>query len=286
MNRRVGIIGFPLRHTVSPAFQQAAFDHHGLPARYEVWETPPDDLERRVAELRSEPLLGFNVTVPHKEAVLPLLDEVTDWARTVGAVNTVATDGRRLVGHNTDADGFLRALRQDGAFEPQDRRVLVLGAGGSARAVCAVLAREGAAAIAIANRTVERAEALAEEVRSHDTEARALSLDRDALAAALHGPATPDLIVNCTSLGMRHGPQEALSPLGADLIPTGTLVYDLVYNPPETPLLRAARAAGARTLEGLPMLIYQGAAAFRLWTGLEPPVDVMFRAARRALTEE
>ncbi len=283
MTMSVGIIGFPIRHTVSPAFQQAAFDHHRVSARYDVWETPPDDLERRVADLRAGPLLGFNVTVPHKEAVLPLLDDVTGWARTIGAVNTVAVDGQRLVGHNTDADGFLRALRHDGAFEPRGRRVLVLGAGGSARAVCAVLAREGVAAIAVANRTVERAEALAEAARAEGAEARALSLDRDSLAAVLRGPTPPDLIVNCTSLGMRHGPQEALSPLGADLIPTGTLIYDLVYNPPETPLLAAARAAGARTLGGLPMLIYQGAAAFWLWTGMEPPVELMLQTAREAL---
>ena len=283
MTGRVGIIGYPLRHTVSPVFQQAALDHHALPPRYEVWETPPDDLARRVAELRAGDLIGFNVTVPHKEAVLPLLDEVTGWAGAIGAVNTVVAQGGRLVGHNTDAEGFLRALRQDGGFEPRGRRALVLGAGGSARAVCAALAGEGAGAIAIANRTLERATALAQALRSEGADARAVALDRESLAACLHGAAAAELIVNCTSLGMLHGPQESLSPLASDLIPHSALVYDLVYNPPETPLLRAARAAGARTLGGLQMLVYQGAASFRLWTGLEPPVGLMLQAAREAL---
>ena len=284
MTQRVGIIGYPLRHTVSPAFQQAALDHYGLDVRYEVWETPPGGLAERIAALRDGPLLGFNVTVPYKESVLSLLDEVTPWGRTIGAVNTVVAADGQLVGHNTDADGFLRALRQDGAFEPRGRRALVLGAGGSARGVCHVLGREGAASVAIANRTVDRARALADELRAQGFDTSALPMTGDALQAALKGPGpAPDLIVNCTTVGMRHGPDEGESPLSQELVPPGALVYDLVYNPPETPLRRAARAAGARTLGGLPMLLYQGAAAFWMWTGREPPLDIMFRAARRAL---
>lgn len=281
MTHRLGIIGYPLGHTLSPVFQQAALDACGIAARYEAWETPPKDLAERIKSLRAPDVLGFNVTVPHKEAVIPLLDALDGWARELGAVNTVVSSGKKLTGHNTDADGFLRALRQEGRFNPRSTSVLVLGAGGSARAVTLSLAREGAASVTIANRTLARAEALASEVRFRGVPSRAVQLDYAHLAEALRTP--PDLIVNCTTLGMAHGPQEAQSPLPARLIPSAALVYDLVYRPVETPLLRAARQAGARTLGGLPMLIYQGAAAFTLWTGRDAPVQVMFSAARKAL---
>lgn len=279
--RLLGILGYPLKHSLSPAFQQAALDYYCLEVRYEAWETHPRDLAARVRQLRAKEVLGFNVTVPHKEAVCSLLDQLVPEAARIGAVNTVLNQEGRLTGLNTDVYGFIRALKEDGAFDPKGKRALILGAGGSAKAVAPALAREGVAAITIANRTLERAEALAKLVRGLGrVEVRAIALQRESLRQAAQGT---DLIVNCTSLGMRHGPADGQSPLPWDLIPANCLVYDLVYNPPETPLLLEAKRAGARTLGGLPMLIYQGAAAFKLWTGKEPPLEVMFAAARKAL---
>ena len=209
-------------------------------------------------------MLGANVTVPHKEAVFPLLDSVSEEARLIGAVNTIHNRDGALEGHNTDARGFLSALREQAGFEPRGRTALILGAGGSAKAVAVALAGEGVASVAIANRTVERAEALAELVRTLDVPVQAVALS----SAALREAGKCDLIVNCTSLGMTGGPGPAETPLAAELIPPDALVCDLVYNPRETRLLREAAAAGAKTLGGLPMLVYQGAAAFELWTGV------------------
>ena len=283
MTLRLGVIGYPLRQSISPAFQQAALDHLGLDARYERWEIPPDQLAGRIGELRSPELLGFNVTVPHKEAVFALLDEASVEARSIGAVNVVVHGGGRLVGHNTDAGGFLRALREDGGCDPQGLHALVLGAGGGARAVCFALLRAGASLLTIANRTEGRAGAVVEAMGGQAGGMRTIPLERGSLSAVLRGRPAVELIVNCTTLGMRHGPTPDASPLEVDLISPGALVYDLIYNPRETPLLQGARQAGARSLDGLPMLVHQGAEAFRLWTGREPPVEVMFQAARRAL---
>ena len=277
MTSTVGIVGYPLHHSVSPAFQQAALDHLRIDARYIAWETPPDALAERMESLRGPGLLGANVTVPHKQAVVSFLDEVSQAAQDTGAVNTIVNEDGRLTGHNTDVTGFLRALQADAGFQAQGKRVLVLGAGGSARAVVYGLLKQGAGRVSIANRTLERAHRLIQ----------ALGSPRNAEAAPLGMTETSngwDLIVNCTTLGMRHAPGEKETPLPSHAIPANSLVYDLVYNPEETPLLQAAAKAGARTLGGLPMLIYQGVEAFRLWTGREAPVEVMFQAARRALS--
>ena len=280
MTQLVGIFGYPLSHSISPAFQQAAFDYHSLSVQYHAWPTPPEQLGNGVNKLRGDEYLGANVTVPHKEQVIAHLDDIDSWASLVGAVNTIVREGRRLVGYNTDAHGFVKSLREMGDFEPEGKRVLLLGAGGAARAAAFGLAKENVALLTIANRTVERAQSLADDVRgsAHDVEAIAL-----ADVALERAAASADLIVNSTSIGMRHGPAEGETPLQGQLIPPGALVYDMVYNPAETPLMAQARNAHARTLGGLPMLIYQGAAAFERWTGKDAPLEVMFRAGEKAL---
>ncbi len=275
---RIGLIGYPLGQSISPAFQQAALDALGLDVRYEAWETGPHQLAGVVAALRAYDCLGANVTIPYKEAIIPLLDETDALSRQVGAVNTVVHRQGRLVGHNTDVIGFVRALRQDAGFDPAGCHALVLGAGGAGRAVVLALAQEGAAAIAVANRTPARASQLVEDLRPHagDTNLYALPLASASLAGC-------QLLVNCTSVGMAGTPQEASSPIPTDSIPGDILVVDLVYKPLETRLMSAARKRGCRVLGGLAMLVYQGAASFRLWTGREAPLAVMFRAAREAL---
>lgn len=274
----LGLIGYPLKHSISPAFQQAAFDHCGLAARYEAWETAPAEVPAAIARLRGEDYLGLNVTVPHKQAVLPLLDEVDPLAQRIGAVNTIVKRGGRLIGHNTDADGFLRGLRVDGGFDPGGRRAVLLGAGGAARAVAFALLGAGASHLWLVNRNEERAAALAGDLG--EARVSVAPLRASHLAPLL---SQADLLVNCTTVGMAHAPGAGQSVLPAELLAPHLVVYDLVYTPEETPLLAAARRAGARAIGGLPMLVYQGAAAFTLWFARPAPVEVMFAAARQAL---
>ena len=283
MTYRVGIIGGSLAHSVSPVLQQAAFAHLGIDVSYEVWETPAGGVPGMLEWLRQTPdVLGANVTVPHKEVVFRSVDRLDPGAEEVGAVNTVVVREGRLAGYNTDVPGFLRGLAQDAGFDAKGARVLLLGAGGAGRAVVVALAQAGAAELTIANRTVPRAAALVELASAKGLKAHAVELS-DASLERVCASGPPDLIVNATSMGMRHGSSEHQCPMPAALIPSAALVYDLVYNPLITPLVEAALAAGARVTSGLPMLVYQGAEAFTLWTGKEAPVDVMLAAAREAL---
>jgi len=282
MAKFVGLIGHKLKHSISPQFQQAAFDYLRLDIRYDVWETSKDDLPQVMEGLRDASKLGANITIPHKEAVLPLLDKMDNDARRIRAVNTVVNREGKLIGYNTDASGFIRALRDDGAFSPRNKRVVLLGAGGAARAVGFALVDAGVKSLIILNRGMERGRALAWDLKISDTEVIALSWKDGRTLIAL---GECDLLVNCTSVGMKDSSAEGKSPLGMGLIPKRALVYDVVYNPMETPLLSAAKKVGARTLGGLPMLVYQGAASFELWTGQSAPIDIMMRAAERALSK-
>lgn len=221
----------------------------------------------------------MNVTIPHKEAVIPLLDGMDVVAYRTGAVNTIVNRGGRLFGHNTDVAGFLRALRDDGGFDPTGARVVVLGAGGAARAVVYALLEGRADSITIVNRGFARAGHLAEDLRQYargGTVVRALPKSYDSLATVMRGC---HLLINCTPIGMHQTHTSGKSPIPSELIVGGILVVDLVYNPSETALLVSARNAGASVLGGLPMLVYQGAASLELWTGLVAPVETMFKAA-------
>lgn len=281
----LGIIGYPLKHSISRVFQQAALDYYAMDIRYEVWETPPAQLPTLVTRWRDDGVLGANVTVPYKEVVCAYLDQLTELSKYLGNVNTVLFRKGLLVGDNTDAYGFMRALEEHGEFHPNGKNILVLGAGGVARTVALTLSRAGIASITIANRAPQRAQQLASVLKCHLEHVESVPLEPEALAK-VGKHVRWDLIVNCTTIGMRHGPVEHETPISADLIPQNALVYDLVYNPKETPFLREASKVGAQTLGGLPMLVYQGAAAFCLWTEKEPPVELMFRAAEMALAKQ
>jgi len=276
----LGVIGYPLKRSLSPAFQQAAMDHLRLDVVYEAWPTPEDALQTRVTTLRSPAVLGANVTIPHKQAVMPMLDEIDELARRIGAVNTIVNRDGLLFGYNTDLSGFMRALREDGGFEPEGRPAVVAGAGGAARAVVAGLLDAGAASVTVINRTLSRANRLIEDLRPMATrsELRAMP-EMYASWAAVMGAC--DLLVNCTSAGSAGF--ENQSPVPFDLIRPSMLAYDLIYDPPETALMAGAQKSGALVLGGLPMLVYQGAASFELWTGKQAPLVVMFEAARAAV---
>jgi shikimate dehydrogenase len=282
MTKFVGLIGYKLKHSISPQIQQVAFDYLGLDIRYEVWETAKDELPNVVEGVRDASRLGANVTIPHKEAVLPLLDKVDQLARRIGAVNTIVKKDGKLVGYNTDANGFIRALEEDGGFVPKGKRAVLIGAGGAARAAGFALVGAGVKSLVILNRTQDRGEALAWDLKISDTKVIALRWKDGRTLTAL---AECDLLVNCTSVGLKDSASEGRSPLGIGLIPKRALVYDVVYNPIETPLIAAAKKAGARTLGGLSMLVYQGAASFELWTGKSAPIDMMMRVAKRALAK-
>jgi shikimate dehydrogenase len=288
MTQYIGIIGYPLKHSLSPDFQQAALDYCGLDINYQVWETEAENLLPAVNQLRQPEYIGANVTVPYKEAVIPFIDEADDLANLIGAVNTIVNRHGKLAGSNTDAQGFLKALRENANFEPEGKRAVILGAGGAARAVSFALVQEKLSSLVIANRSLVRAEALVDYLRRYvvskemHTELAGSSLRDSKLRQTVQHC---QLIVNCTTLGTRYSSQEGQSPLAAEWIPKGALVYDLVYNPLQTPLLRMAKEAGASALGGFHMLVYQGAASFKLWTGREASIDIMYRAAKQSLVK-
>jgi len=286
MPRYIGLIGYPVKYSISPFFQQAALDYYELDICYQAWETLPGELEETVSRLRHPQNLGANVTVPYKESVLPLLDEIDEVASLIGAVNTIVKRDDRLAGFNTDAHGFIQALREQGNFEPESKEAVILGAGGAARAVSFALMQKKAASLTILNRTLERAEALADSLRSCQA---STGLETKIVVlpwSTVNMPGTFEhchLVVNCTTIGMKHSPEEGKSPLSLETIPSTALVYDLIYNPWPTPLLHLAQRAGANILGGLPMLVYQGVASFELWTQRKAPVDIMLKKAEEVL---
>jgi shikimate dehydrogenase len=269
--QRVGLIGYPVEHSLSPVFQQAAFDALGLDVRYELWPTEPEQMAARVDGLRAEDVLGANITVPHKQRAFDLVDDASDLARRAGAVNTIVKRDGRLRGENTDVPGFLAPL-QSRNLRPAGMSVVVLGAGGASRAVIVALQSAGCRRIVVANRTIERAESLAQALGG---EMVVCGFDDD-LTHKLHGV---DMLVNATSVGWQ-GDQLPIDEMALASLPGSALVYDLTYR--ETSLLRWAAERGSPAQDGLEMLVAQGAESFRLWTGEEPPLDLMMETARKA----
>jgi shikimate dehydrogenase len=282
MRKIVGIIGYPLGHSVSPAMHNAAYKELGLDYEYIPFEVEPEDLKEALPGLRALHIAGFNVTIPHKETIIPLLDDVTKLAATIGAVNSVVNQEGKLIGYNTDGPGFIESLDEDAGFEPEGKRVVVLGAGGASRAVSIMLAEVGAASITIADLIEEKAKKLAEYANDlSKTKCTGTAMNGKALKNEIEHA---DLLVNATPIGLY--PKINDSPLPAGIkLNKKTLVYDLVYNPVETKLLKTAKQAGCRTCSGLGMLVRQGAIAFTVFTGEEAPVETMRRAAQKSLTD-
>jgi shikimate dehydrogenase len=264
--RIVGLIGWPIEHSLSPAIHNYAFEQAGLDWCYVPLPVAPSRLGAAVKGLVALGMAGVNVTTPHKQAVIPHLADLDPQARAIGAANTLVVQKGRLTGYNTDGTGFLSSLAEL-EFDPTGSTCVVLGAGGAARAVVSALARAGAT-IHVYNRTLEHAMSL--------TSSR---VEVHRLAELPNVPPSTCLLVNATTLGF--GPQRDLSPWPASCpIPSNWLVYDLVYNPEPSPLLMAARQAGAATLDGLPLLVHQAAQSFALWTGEALPVEIFWQAAR------
>lgn len=271
--KRLGVIGDPVAHSISPAIQQAALDRAGVAATYERWHTPLDALPGRIASLRVPSILGANVTVPHKQAVIPLLDEVRPEAIRAGAVNTILNQDGRLLGDNTDVYGVQAAVAEV-CPDIASRLVLILGAGGAARGVVLGLAALGISRITLWNRNRGRAEQLVADLAPLPLEV--VDADPAALERAVE---RATVLINATSVGW-HGDETPLPVSHLEQLEADSLVMDLTYR--DTALLVAARERGLPTLDGLPMLVYQGARAFELWTGVEAPIEAMFGAARAA----
>jgi shikimate dehydrogenase len=278
MSRSAFVYGYPIAHSISPPIHNAAFQARGLDVVYAAREVAPERVAEAVADLKAEHVLGANVTVPLKEAVLGLADARDEAADVIGAANTLYKRAGLLRATNTDAEGFARSLEAAG-IGARGAAALLLGAGGSARAVAFALLGHGVGDLLVANRTLERAERLAAELRDRFPWASV----RAAALVDLGRQEVVDrgLIVNTTTVGMHTHD----SPLAAELLPPRGAVVDIIYNPARTRLLREAESAGLRTLNGLPMLVFQAAAAWEIWTGQEAPVGVMFEAAERALVE-
>lgn len=273
-----GIFGHPVEHTFSPGMHNAAFADLGLDGCYVPFAVRPEELGHAVSAIVPLGLRGLNITVPHKEKVIPFLDELTEDARLIGAVNTIEVRDGSLVGHNTDGRGFLRSLRADAGFNPKGKTIFMAGAGGAARAVCFSLALAGVDTILLYDLDRAKAAKLERDVQSK-TSARVKVLQAGTMRKS--APAA-DCIINATPLGLKKGDP---LPVPREFVQKGRLVCDLVYNPPDTALLKMARSCGARTLPGIGMLLYQGVIAFEIWTGEKAPVDVMKRALARQIRD-
>lgn len=282
MTYRVGVIGHPVAHSISPRFQQAGFDAASIDARYEAWDLQPAELESFINDLRSSDALGANITIPYKEAALRHMDGLHQTARFVGAINTIVNNDGHLQGYNTDVTGFQRSLSEAGV-SPEGLHAVLWGAGGVARAVAWALIWRGIEKLTIINRTAVRAGRLRHDLASASAGAtlRSLGAVDEGVPAALR---SADLVVQCTSIGLKGSETDGQLPFDPSMLAPEVLVADLIANPIETPLVKAVRESGRRAIGGLPMLVYQGAASFELWTEREAPVDVMMEAAELAMS--
>ncbi|SHI89054.1 shikimate dehydrogenase [Rubritalea squalenifaciens DSM 18772] len=273
---RLAVIGHPVSHSASPRMHQPALDDAGVDASYIAIDVEPGKVKEAFSKMQEEGYIGCNVTVPHKLEAMEICDELTDDAKALGATNTIVfrEDGT-ILGHNTDGAGLSQAILEDFGKSLSELRILILGAGGGAgRAIATQCCREGAPAVYLSNRTIEKLEPIAIDlVDNHGGKlVTTLSTDTESLIEAA---SRVDLIINATSLGLK--PSDPL-PLPEEALLSRHMVYDAIYNPPVTPLLKAASEVGAKTSNGLSMLLHQGAFAFEAWFGIKPNLELMHKA--------
>ena len=268
----VGVIGYPVSHSLSPKMHNAVFRKMGLDWIYIAFPVAPPNLKYAIKGLAGLGIEGVNVTIPHKEAVIKYLDEISEEARLIGAVNTILVkkDGK-LFGTNTDAPGFRTAIEKDGGFKIGGKRVTIFGAGGVAKAISVACALSDAQSITITDIQFEKCELIMKSVKKANSKTK-VSAFKPGTVELRNEVQKSDLIVDATPLGMKPGDP---SPCPADWLPKNAFVFDTVYNSPLTPILRDAKERGLKTQNGLPMLIYQGAISFEIWTGIKPDIEVM-----------
>jgi shikimate dehydrogenase len=272
-----GIFGYPVEHTFSPGMHNAAFKKLGLDACYVPFAVHSEQLGEAAKAILPLGLRGLNITVPHKEKIIQYLDELSEEARLIGAVNTIEIRHGRLIGHNTDGRGFLRSLNENAGFSPKGKKVLFIGSGGAARAVAFCLALAGAGKIYVRDIDTGKADLLVNDIHEK-TGTYTESIHDDESYAAYAADA--DCLINATPVGLKR--TDPL-PIPRNFIMKNHLVCDLVYNPPETTFLRTAKSLGAKRLAGIGMLLYQGVIAFEIWTGKKAPVQIMKNALSRQI---
>ena len=270
-----GIFGHPVSHSLSPIMHNAAFRKLNLDCVYVAFDIHPDNLDSATCAIKSMGISGVNVTIPHKERIISLLDGTSREVALTGAVNTVKNENGNLTGYNTDVDGFLKAIKEDLGVMPTDLRVFLLGAGGAARAVLTALCMNGASEIYLINRTLDKANALASEFKKSYKDVSIEPYALEDTGSVERSMRTADLLVNASSSGMEGVPSIAVQ---LELLPKQSLVYDLVYKPRDTALLSKAKELGLKSAGGISMLLYQGAKSFEIWTGKVAPVDEMRKA--------
>lgn len=276
MKNYLGVIGDPIKHTLSPIMHNAALNLQKQDYCYLPFRVTKENLKKVLEGFKVLNFVGLNVTIPHKVSIISYLDRISYEADLIGAVNTIHFRNGELIGYNTDAIGFHSSLKEDGGVDPKGKRILLFGAGGAARAVAVQLGLSGAKEIVIANRTRFKGEELANEliVKLPGRSYRAIGFEYDDVKSEM---VKTEIIVNATPIGMESYDKMVL-PIEREWFHSEHLVVDLVYKPLMTPLLKIAQKAGTRTLSGLSMLLYQGAESYRIWTGMEPPIEVMRQA--------
>jgi shikimate dehydrogenase len=281
-----GVIGYPVQHSLSPAMHAAAFEKLQVTAQYVAVEIPPEKLHETVAFMAKKPFAGWNCTLPHKIEMARLVDELADSAQKLGGVNTVLNDNGKLVGFNTDGEGWVRAIREEFSLDVRDLRILILGAGGAGQALARQAALERCEKLVLVNRTEATARELAVSLAPHFDSQRLMGADARLKVAPWDEALIAreldqiDLVVNATSIGLRASDAAVLP---ARVLQPHLCVFDTVYRPARTRLLAAAEEAGARAANGLSMLLHQGALSFEVWTGQTAPLTVMKTALRKAL---
>lgn len=273
----VGLFGYPVEHSLSPLFHNAAFVKLGLNFVYLAFSVKPEELKTAVESIRSLNIVGVNVTIPYKEKVLPYLDQVSPQAKTIGAVNTIHNKEGRLIGYNTDGNGFIESLKKQGGFDPTDKNVFLLGAGGAAYAISFALVKVGVKKIILVNRTYSRGKALLEHLKKIFQNKCQLSLVEFEERNSSFIMSEIDLLINATCIGMHSGDPLLVAP---EVLPPNIFIYDIVYNR-KTELLKVAEERKLASLGGLDMLVYQGALSFEIWTGRKAPIKAMKEALRK-----
>jgi len=272
-----GVFGYPVEHSLSPLFHNAAFASLGLNFVYLPLPVKPGELKAAVESIRSLNMVGVNVTIPHKEKVLPYLDEISPEAKAIGAVNTIHNKRGKLTGYNTDGNGFIESLKKQGGFDPKDKNVFLLGAGGTAYAISFALIKGGIKKLILVNRTYSKGKGLLEHLKKIFQDKCQLSLVEFEERNSSLIMSEIDLLINTTSLGMYPDDSLLITP---EILPPNIFIYDVVYNR-KTPLLKLAEEKKLASLGGLDMLVYQGALSFGIWTGQKAPVEVMKEALRK-----
>jgi shikimate dehydrogenase len=279
--KQVALVGYPVSHSLSPIMQKAAFDALHIEASYVLWETQQDQLAGKIASIRSSGMLGANVTIPYKEDVMQLVDECDPLAARIGAINTIVNHDGRLYGYNTDAPGFITALKEFDAypFDCTGKKVVILGTGGAARAAAVGLLEKGIDEVMLLGRTEAHLQNIVRHLNTFSVKIDRITHIRGALFGypeARKFLSNADLVVNATPIGLKVNDSKLL--IDVNVLPITALVMDMIFNPSFTPLLRTARAHGCQVLNGLSMLLYQGALAFELWTGCPAPIEIMQNA--------